>query len=203
MSTEICRPVYYFAVTTKGARTKARMIDTTLELIQTRGYYGTGLARITDASGAPRGSVYFHFPGGKDELVVAALDRVGAEFTGLLEALLAEGRTAAEIVAAVFDDLAARLGRSGFAAGCAVASVAVDAATDNPVLQQSCARVYESWRVVLERVLARDGMPDAARLAGVIVSLVEGATTVARARHDVAPLVDARAVALDLLGSAR
>ncbi|MHC3367522.1 LmrA/YxaF family transcription factor [Rhodococcus aetherivorans] len=87
--------------------------------------------------------------------------------------------------------------------GCAVASVAVDAATDNPVLQQSCARVYESWRVVLERVLVRDGMPDAARLAGVIVSLVEGATTVARARHDVAPLVDARAVALDLLGSAR
>lgn len=67
------------------------MIDTTLDLIQSRGYHGTGLGRITDASGAPRGSVYFHFPGGKDELVVAALDRVGAEFTGLLEELLAEG----------------------------------------------------------------------------------------------------------------
>ncbi len=179
------------------------MIDTTLELIQSRGYHGTGLARITDASGAPRGSVYFHFPGGKDELVAAALDRVGEEFAGLLEGLLAEGRTAAEIVAAVFDDLAARLEEAGFAAGCAVVAVAVDAAADNPVLQQSCARVYESWRVILERVLARDGIPDAARLAGVIVSLVEGATTVARARHDVAPLADARAVALGLVGAGR
>ncbi|KHJ71561.1 MULTISPECIES: TetR/AcrR family transcriptional regulator [Rhodococcus] len=190
-------------MTTKGARTRTRMIDTALELIQTRGYHGTGLAHITAGAAAPRGSLYFHFPGGKDELVVAALDRVGAEFTGLLESLIADGRGAGAVVSAVFDDLAARLERSDFAAGCAVASVAVDAAAENPALQESCARVYESWRVVLEQLLVRDGVPNPAALAGAIVGLVEGATVVARARRDTAPLHEAKAVVLDLIGASR
>ncbi|MDV2476297.1 TetR/AcrR family transcriptional regulator [Rhodococcus zopfii] len=190
-------------MTTKGARTRTRMIDTTLELIQARGYHGTGLAHITAGAAAPRGSLYFHFPGGKDELVAAALDRVGAEFTYLLESLLAEGKSAGDVVAAVFDNLAARLERSGFAAGCAVASVAVDAAAENSTLQESCARVYESWRVVLAQILVRDGVPNAGGLAGAIVSLVEGATVVARARRDTAPLDEARVVALELVGATR
>ncbi|WP_420751891.1 TetR/AcrR family transcriptional regulator [Rhodococcus sp. O3] len=190
-------------MTTKGARTRTRMIDATLELIQTRGYHGTGLAHITAGAAAPRGSLYFHFPGGKDELVAAALDRVGAEFTGLLESLIAGGADAGTVVAAVFDDLAARLDSSGFATGCAIASVAVDAAAENPALQESCARVYESWRVVLEQLLARDGVPNPAGLAGAIVSLVEGATVVARARRDTQPLDEARAVVLELIGATR
>ena len=120
------------------------MIDATLELIQTRGYHGTGLAHITAGAAAPRGSLYFHFPGGKDELVAAALDRVGAEFTGLLESLIAGGADAGTVVAAVFDDLAARLDSSGFATGCAIASVA--AAPRNASTTTSARSLSRVWK---------------------------------------------------------
>lgn len=178
------------------------MIDTTVRQLQTRGYHGTGLGRIVEESGSPRGSLYFHFPGGKDELVVAALDRVGTEFTDLLDATAAN-TSARDALSVVFDTLAARLLESDFVAGCAVASVTVDAAADSPPLQQACAEVYDAWRAALERLLTRDGIPDAARRAGVLLSLIEGATTVARARGDVQPLREAQAAVHALLGGAR
>ncbi|TGW02048.1 TetR/AcrR family transcriptional regulator, partial [Mesorhizobium sp. M2D.F.Ca.ET.145.01.1.1] len=50
--------------------TRTRMIEATALLLRRRGYHGTSLNDILTASGAPRGSLYFHFPGGKDQLVI-------------------------------------------------------------------------------------------------------------------------------------
>ena len=50
--------------------TRTRMLDATGRLLRQRGYHGTSLNDILAASGAPRGSLYFHFPGGKDQLVI-------------------------------------------------------------------------------------------------------------------------------------
>ena len=52
--------------------TRVRLIETTARLLQHRGYHGTSLSDILEASGAPRGSLYFHFPGGKDQLAIEA-----------------------------------------------------------------------------------------------------------------------------------
>ena len=52
--------------------TSARMIEATARMLQHRGYHGTALSDILEASGAPRGSLYFHFPGGKDQLAIEA-----------------------------------------------------------------------------------------------------------------------------------
>ena len=62
--------------------TSARMIEATARMLQHRGYHGTALSDILEASGAPRGSLYFHFPGGKDQLAIeatrAAVDRLSS-----------------------------------------------------------------------------------------------------------------------------
>ena len=50
--------------------TRTRMLEATARLLRQRGYHGTSLNDILAASGAPRGSLYFHFPGGKDQLVI-------------------------------------------------------------------------------------------------------------------------------------
>ena len=52
---------------------KQRMLAKAAELFQKQGYSGTGLKQIIEESGTPRGSLYFHFPGGKEELAVEAL----------------------------------------------------------------------------------------------------------------------------------
>ncbi|MFC6543875.1 TetR/AcrR family transcriptional regulator [Nonomuraea salmonea] len=49
----------------KGAETRGRLLDTTQELIEAGGYFGAGLNQVIAASGMPRGSLYFHFPGAR------------------------------------------------------------------------------------------------------------------------------------------
>ena len=58
---------------TKGERTRARLTAATAALLQKQGYHATGLAEIVATAGAPRGSVYFYFPGGKEALACAAI----------------------------------------------------------------------------------------------------------------------------------
>ena len=68
--------------------TRTRMLEATGRLIRERGYHGTSLNDILAASGAPRGSLYFHFPGGKDQLVIEATKMTITETTELLEQAL-------------------------------------------------------------------------------------------------------------------
>ena len=85
-----------------------RMADTAARLLAERGYQSTSFSEVIDSSGAPRGSIYHHFPGGKDEPVAHALDRQAARVIAGLDRL--EGRTPVEVVAALtFADLAAVL----------------------------------------------------------------------------------------------
>src|SRR5690349_3876281 len=65
---KICRPVYSDRMATKGASTRARLAESMLELIQLQGYAGTGLNTVTAHARAPKGSLYFHFPDGKEAL---------------------------------------------------------------------------------------------------------------------------------------
>ena len=68
----------------KGLETRARLLDATLDLVEAGGYSGAGLNQVIAASGAPRGSLYFHFPGGKDQLVGEALAAAGHEVDGIV-----------------------------------------------------------------------------------------------------------------------
>ena len=84
------------------------MVEATARLLQLRGYYGTSLNDILEASGAPRGSLYFHFPGGKDQLVLEATRKTVDEVTELLvEAEQPRCTVAAHFDATVYEVLAA------------------------------------------------------------------------------------------------
>lgn len=170
----------------KGAETRDRLLDATQELIETGGYFGAGLNQVIAASGAPRGSLYFHFPGGKDQLVAESVRRAGRVIGDTLEDQAASGPSAAEFVDGVLRHLGDRLEASGWRKGCPVATVALEMAATSDPLQEVCSEVYASWQAALRARLA--GRPDADDLAVTILALVEGALLLARAHRGRGPL---------------
>lgn len=171
----------------KGAETRDRMLDATQELIEAGGYLGAGLNQVIAVSGAPRGSLYFHFPGGKDQLVGESVRRAGRTIGDAMEGLADSSASVAEFVDAVLRHLGDRLEESGWRKGCPVATVALETASTNDPLQEACSEVYLSWEAALRARLA--GRPDADDLAVTILALMEGALLLARTHRSREPLV--------------
>jgi AcrR family transcriptional regulator len=190
------RPIVIVASQAAQRRTdtRERIIRTAAELFRRQGYDGTGLNQILDESGAPRGSLYFHFPGGKQQLAVEAVAASGAMLGKGMERSLDSADDVAKGIARIIDYIAADLERSGFERGCPIGAVTLDAASSSEPVRSACREVFDGWLALFEQRLRADGWtPKAASDEAVlIVSSVEGALMLARSRHNAEPL---RAVA--------
>ena len=175
---------------TTAPDSKQRMISATATLLQRQGYHATGLNQIVKEARAPKGSLYFHFPGGKEELAETALAEAGKQTRDELLAVVAAQPDPPHAIAAVVEWFADRLVASSFADGCPVATVALEAAATTPRLQQACARHYGDWQGMMSAYLSQFGMPaaDAQSLAALALASIEGALLLARAHRDVAIL---------------
>ncbi|MFI6514694.1 TetR/AcrR family transcriptional regulator [Spirillospora sp. NPDC050679] len=179
----------------KGEQTRARLLDAAQDLIESGGYSAAGLNQVIAASGAPKGSLYFHFPGGKDQLVEEAVRRGGAEVSRLLGELPADD--AAGLLRGLLEVLGERLEASGWRKGCPVATVALETAAGNEALQRACSEVYRSWEDGLVALLEAEGHPAPGETAVSVLALIEGALMLARAHHSREPLEKAaRTIAL-------
>jgi TetR/AcrR family transcriptional repressor of lmrAB and yxaGH operons len=179
--------------------TRDRMIETTAGLVHRRGFHGTSLNEILEESGAPRGSLYYHFPGGKEELVLEATRQGVARITQFLKEIFSEASDAAEAVRAFIEAAAHELRDSGFVFGCPVAPIILDS-PESSVLAEICREALEEWQRVLVEGLGSAGIERgrAESLATVIVCGLEGGLIWGRARRDIAPL-DAVAEELALM----
>lgn len=187
--------------TSKGAKTSQRLVTSALELIQLRGYSGTGLNTILEHAAAPKGSMYFHFPGGKEELGQRAVELAADQF----EALLGEpAASPAELVGQAIDVLTGLLTESEFTIGCPVSVVTLEMGATSEPLRSACAAAFDSWIALLEDRLRAGGcLPGTARtLATTVVCTIEGAVIIARAKRDVEPLHNAGLVLDNLLSQA-
>jgi TetR/AcrR family transcriptional regulator, lmrAB and yxaGH operons repressor len=176
--------------TEKGQRPKRRMLKATAELFRRQGYDGTGLSEVLEESEAPRGSLYFHFPGGKDQLAAEAVESTGARIGRGIEALLDSSDDVGEAVGRVVDSMATDLEESGYVRGCPIAAVSLDSATTSKQVREACRRSFELWLSLLAARL-RDGgwsAGDAREEAIMILATVEGALALSRASRDPEPL---------------
>ncbi|MBZ9963339.1 TetR/AcrR family transcriptional regulator [Mesorhizobium sp. BR1-1-2] len=166
--------------------TRARILETTGLLLRRRGYHGTSLNDILSASGAPRGSLYFHFPGGKDQLVVEVTRASVAEVTERLGAELAAESDPAVAVHHIYQSVARMLEDNEFSLGCPVAPVVLDAPNDVPDLEEICRSAFEQWIGLLRQAFARAGVVErrARALALLVESSLEGLMVIARATRD-------------------
>jgi len=166
------------------------MIRATVDLLRERGYAGTSLGDILARSGGPRGSIYHHFPGGKQELVAEALRRYAAGIRRRLVAV-AETGSGVDLVRALVGAMRDGLRASDFSVGCAVAGVVLDLAPDPDLaLLTPAAKALDGWRSVIATALTRDGIakPRAQRLATLVLAAFEGAIILARAQRSTGPL---------------
>ena len=185
----------------KGDLTKARLAESMLELIQTSGYSGTGLNAVIEHAGAPKGSVYFHFPDGKEGLGAAAIDLAATQFQALItESAASAGRPALAARAAI-EALAAIVSESDYRLGCPVSVVTLEMGAESDRLRQACASAFESWIVPTSALLEAGGLDaeGTRSLATVVVSMIEGAVIVSRAMRSTQPLIAAADAVTDLI----
>jgi AcrR family transcriptional regulator len=164
------------------------VIRTAAGLFRAQGYHATGLNQVLAEGGLPKGSLYFHFPGGKEQLAVESLRRSGEELCAAIAGVLATTADPATAVDRVLALLGEHLVATDFREGCPVATVALDAAAQSEPIRVACAEVYDSWESLVSQHLRAAGVRDADGLATVLVAAVEGAILLARTRRDVTPL---------------
>jgi AcrR family transcriptional regulator len=180
------------SATERGERTRRRMVRGAAELLRQRGYTGTGFREVIAATGAPRGSIYHHFPGGKAQLAREAVDYVAGYAREAIREPL-EGGDPIGALRAFVSLWLADFERSGYRAGCPIAAVAVESHEDAPELLASAADAFARWQDAFDASLVTAGVPAARadRLANLVVSAVEGAIVISRAQRSSAPLESA------------
>lgn len=170
--------------------TRRRMVSATLRLLRRGGLHGVGLQEVLEESAAPRGSLYFHFPGGKVQLVEEAVRLAGQRGEKWMRRCLDGSPTVAAGVARMLEEFGDLLEASGFAEGCPVAAVSLDLGPASGPLQAACGQALDSWVALMADALRREGRsaPEAESLALTVIAAFEGALLVARARRDASAL---------------
>jgi AcrR family transcriptional regulator len=170
---------------------RERMVVSAALLIRERGAHATAISDILEHSGAPRGSAYHYFPGGRTQLLCEAVDYAGEHVAGIITG--AEGSL--ELLDTLIDKYRRQLLDSDFRAGCPIAAVAVEAGEQSdrermaPVVERAAA-VFDRWSDLIARRFIADGIPPdrAGELAVLATTALEGALLLARVRRDLTPL---------------
>ncbi|WP_186241202.1 TetR/AcrR family transcriptional regulator [Mycobacterium simulans] len=170
---------------------RERMVVSAALLIRERGAHATAISDVLQHSGAPRGSAYHYFPGGRTQLLCEAVDYAGEH----VAAIINDTQPGVELLDTLVDKYRQQLLGSDFRAGCPIAAVSVEAgeAADRermaPVIERAAA-VFDRWCDLIAQRFIADGIPSerAKELAALVTSALEGALLLARVQRDLKPL---------------
>ncbi len=180
--------------------TKERILETTAELFRRHGYTGTGMKQVVQAASAPFGSLYHHFPGGKEQLGEEVIRRSGAMYGELFATIARESDDLLAYVDNVFAGAADALVASEYEDACPIATVAMEVASTNEPLRLATADVFQSWLDGWQATLVRwGGIEDerARTLAFELLGAMEGAFVLCRALRSPEPMLAAGAAAVE------
>ena len=161
------------------------MIAGAARLLAQRGLQATSFSTVLAETQAPRGSIYHHFPGGKEELVTAAIEATLQHALNLIDQDM--GAPAVQVTQSFLAAWRALLTYAHFDAGCAL--VAVTVAAESDVLRQRAAEAFRAWRDKLARALEAGGLSEAHAwsTATLLLAASEGAVVICRAEQDIRP----------------
>jgi TetR/AcrR family transcriptional regulator, lmrAB and yxaGH operons repressor len=188
----------------KTTDSKGKTLAAAAKLFRRQGFHGTALHDILEAGGSPRGSLYFHFPKGKEEIGEAALTLAGEAVRQAIAHAADTSESAEIFLTRVARGMASDLEKSGFAEGCPIATTALETAAQSDVLAGATRAVFQKWEAEIARGLQRFGVkPDKANLtATTVLSQLEGALLLARTYRNLEPMQRAEeALKLLLRGS--
>jgi TetR/AcrR family transcriptional regulator, lmrAB and yxaGH operons repressor len=182
-------------------RSRAALVQTAATLFRRQGYAATGLNQILDEAGVKAGSLYHHFPQGKQQLAAAVVAAAGTDIEQLLRRFLATGRSVADIVDRWIDLLVAGLAGDQ-RDGCPIEPIATESVNASSLVRAASTRAFKGWSTAIEDRLRSEGWSDndAETVALAVISLIEGALILSRIAGDAAALNAAKPAARTLLG---
>jgi TetR/AcrR family transcriptional repressor of lmrAB and yxaGH operons len=190
MTVDIPRGKRYPVAMAKGSDSKEKTLAAAARLFCRRGYHGTALQDILAASGAPRGSLYFHFPRGKEEIAEGAV-ALGEQAVRMFIRQAAEASRSAEaFVVGLARGMAANLEASDFHEGCPIATTALEIAAGSDAVSKATRDAFAAWEREIALALTRFGINarQAASAATAVLSQLEGALLLARTYRNLDPM---------------
>jgi TetR/AcrR family transcriptional regulator, lmrAB and yxaGH operons repressor len=174
----------------KASDSKGKTLAAAAKLFRQQGYHGTALHDILATGGSPRGSLYFHFPGGKEQIGEAALMLAGEAVRAAIARAAEASDNAESFLARIVRGMAADLERSDFKEGCPIATSALETSAQSEVLGAATRNAFRKWELEIKRGLFRFGMPagEADLAATMVLSQLEGALLLARTYRSLEPI---------------
>jgi TetR/AcrR family transcriptional repressor of nem operon len=177
------------ALSTKGERTRRRIVEQAAGLFNTRGVAGVSMADVSAAAGLEKGGVYNHFES-KDALALAAFDYAAGLVLERIEAAVAEHEDGWQQLLALLDVYRNVVEKPFLAGGCPLLNTAVEADDTSPALRDRARAALDRWRLVVTTALARAVAAgkldphDAPAIATMTIAAIEGGVMLARIYRD-------------------
>jgi AcrR family transcriptional regulator len=174
----------------RAALHKENLVQTAMRLFRRQGFAATGLQQILAESGAPKGSLYHYFPGGKDELAVAAVELAGRLISEELGTLAKRTQTPEAFLAAYAVTLGRWMEEGGFTSGSPITTVLLECAPQNQAVTAVGRAAHDDWIRIISEVYRTAGLEpeEALERAELAIISFEGALVLARVRETAAPL---------------
>ncbi|WP_462413437.1 TetR/AcrR family transcriptional regulator [Neobacillus sp. Marseille-QA0830] len=174
----------------KQSNSKEKILNAASALFRKQGYHATSLSQITELSDAPRGSVYYYFPGGKEELAKEAIQQTGIRIKHQIHESLSLFEDTALGVNHWIKRIAEKLEQKGESVTVSLVAMSSEVWSSSETLRQTCQEVYGEWEQLYVEKLVCSGYPpeEARRLATAIQSWIEGAYTLSLTKQSTEPL---------------
>ena len=169
---------------------REQIIQTTCSLLERQGYHATGMNEIIQESGAPKGSLYYYFPAGKEELAEQAVAQTAQTVVERIRTNLVLYEDPAEAVQSFVHRIADNVEASQFSAGGPLTAVAMETATSNERLNLACRAAFGEIQGAFAEKLSASGFTRvlAGQLATFITAAIEGGVLLSRTAHSGDPL---------------
>lgn len=164
--------------------TRHKLTRATSRLLWENGYYGTGIQEVLKVAGVPKGSLYHHFPEGKDGLVKEALRYSSNRMMEDYEMAMRGTKTPLKGFEAILDRMIMRMDESKFRLGCPLATVTMELDQSKGEILQVCQEMYQNWEDALTGYLALKQIPNPRPKARNYLMLLEGGFILAKAHQD-------------------
>ncbi|HEX4741777.1 MAG TPA: TetR/AcrR family transcriptional regulator [Caulobacteraceae bacterium] len=174
-------------------RHREAMVESAVRLFRRQGYAATGLAEILSDSGAPKGSLYHYFPGGKAAIGAEAVRLAGQRVATSLQELAAVSSGPGDLLVRYLALLMWWMRQSGYRDGCPIATTLLETAPDQGEIRDAGAAAFAAWAGIIEAAAREGGVaPErAARLSRFAIAAIEGALVQCRVAGGDRPLMEA------------
>ena len=167
----------------KTSPSRDRMIEAAIVLMRRSGFSGVGINEVLAESGAPKGSMYHYFPGGKREIAIEALAAYAPRVVAFIDERLARGKTPSEKMRQLFLGFEERLKEGGYRSSCAAGCVSLDLDEEIDSVREAVLSAFSAYVDVISRHIAFRDRRRARSFAAFVLTAIEGGYVRGRAEH--------------------